>query len=110
MNENVMELKEQKIWLCWNFREKGGKKTKVPIAASGEKTGTDKAHSSTWVTFDEAQRAAREKNYSGVGFVIPEGYFFLDIDHRDMDNPYIKTMLERFGSYAEKSVSGEGLP
>ena len=109
MNDNSMELKEQKIWLCWNFREKGGKKTKVPIAASGEKTGTDKAHSSTWVTFDEAQRAAREKNYSGVGFVIPEGYFFLDIDHRDMDNPYIKTMLERFGSYAEKSVSGEGL-
>lgn len=109
MNDNFMELKEQKIWLCWNFREKGGKKTKVPIAASGEKTGTDKAHSSTWVTFDEAQRAAREKNYSGVGFVIPEGYFFLDIDHRDMDNPYIKTMLERFGSYAEKSVSGEGL-
>ena len=109
MNENVMELKEQKIWLCWNFREKGGKRTKVPIAASGEKTGTDKAHSSTWVTFDEAQRAAREKNYSGVGFIIPEGYFFLDIDHRELDDPYIKTMLERFGSYAEKSVSGEGL-
>ena len=105
-----MELKEQKIWLCWNFREKGGKRTKVPIAASGEKTGTDEAHSSTWVTFDEAKRAAAEKNYSGVGFVIPEGYFFLDIDHRDMDDPYIKTMLERFGSYAEKSVSGEGLP
>ena len=109
MNDNFMELKERRVWLCWNFREKDGKKTKVPIAASGEKTGTDKAHSSTWVTFDEAQRAAREKNYSGVGFVIPEGYFFLDIDHRDMDDPYIKTMLERFGSYAEKSVSGEGL-
>lgn len=109
MNENVMELKEQKIWLCWNFREKGGKRTKVPIAASGEKTGTDEAHSSTWVTFDEAKRAAAEKNYSGVGFIIPEGYFFLDIDHRELDDPYIKTMLERFGSYAEKSVSGEGL-
>ena len=109
MNDNFMELKEQKIWLCWNFREKGGKKTKVPIAASGEKTGTDEAHRSTWVSFDEAKRAAAEKNYSGVGFVIPEGYFFLDIDHRDMDDPYIKTMLERFGSYAEKSVSGEGL-
>lgn len=109
MSDNFMELKEQKIWLCWNFREKGGKKTKVPIAASGEKTGTDEAHSATWVTYDEAKRAAAENNYSGVGFVIPEGYFFLDIDHRDMDDPYIKMMLERFGSYAEKSVSGEGL-
>lgn len=109
MNDNFMELKEQKIWLCWNFREKDGKRTKVPIAASGEKTGTDEAHSSTWVTFDEAKRAAAEKNYSGVGFVIPKGYFFLDIDHRDMDDPYIKMMLVRFGSYAEKSVSREGL-
>ena len=109
MNDHFTELKEQRIWLCWNFREKGGKKTKVPIAASGEKTGTDKAHCATWVTFDEAQRAAREKNYSGVGFVIPKGYFFLDIDHREMVDPYIKMMLERFGSYAEKSVSGEGL-
>ena len=109
MNDHFTELKEQRIWLCWNFREKGGKKTKVPVAASGEKTGTDKAHCATWVTFDEAKAAAAEKNYSGVGFVIPKGYFFLDIDHREMDDPYIKMMLERFGSYAEKSVSGEGL-
>ncbi|MBQ1452335.1 MAG: hypothetical protein IIZ23_00040, partial [Ruminococcus sp.] len=109
MNDNFTELKEQKIWLCWNFREKGGKKTKVPIAASGEKTGTDKAHRHTWVTFDEAKKAANDRKYSGVGFVIPKGWFFLDIDHRDMTDPYIQTMLERFGSYAEKSVSGEGL-
>ena len=109
MNDNFMDLKEQRIWLCWNFREKDGRKTKVPIAASGEKTGTDEAHSGTWVTFGEAKKAAEKRRYSGVGFVIPKGYFFLDIDHREWDDPYIKMMLERFGSYAEKSVSGEGL-
>ena len=32
MNDHFTELKEQRIWLCWNFREKGGKKTKVPIS------------------------------------------------------------------------------
>lgn len=103
------ELKQMKVWICWNYMEKDGKRTKVPISASGNKTGTDEPHRDTWVTFDEAKAAAAEKNYSGVGFVIPEGYFFLDIDHKPLDDPYVVKMLERFGSYAEKSVSGEGI-
>ena len=103
------ELKQMKVWICWNFRDKDGRSTKVPIAASGEKTGTDEPHRDTWVTFDEAKAAAEEKHYSGVGFVIPEGWFFLDIDHKPLDDPYVVKMLERFGSYAEKSVSGEGI-
>lgn len=98
-----------KIWLCWNFAEKDGRKTKVPVAANGEKTGTNEAYRHTWVTFAEAKQAAQNRRYSGVGFVIPEGYFFLDIDHRELNDTYVKTMLERFGSYAEKSVSGEGI-
>ena len=75
-NKNVNyldELKQMKVWICWNFREKDGKRTKVPIAASGEKTGTDEGHRHTWVTFDEAKVTSAEKHYSGVGFVIPEG-------------------------------------
>ena len=107
------ELKSQPVWICWNFRtrasEKDGKCTKVPCAASGNKTGTNDEYRDTWVTFDEAKAAAAEKHYSGVGFVIPEGYFFLDIDHKPLDDPYVVKMLERFGSYAEKSVSGEGI-
>ena len=112
VNESINyldELKSMKVWICWNFVDKDGRRTKVPIAASGEKTGTDEPHRRTWVTFDEAKAAASEKQYSGVGFVIPEGWFFLDIDHRPLDDPYVVKMLERFGSYAEKSVSGEGI-
>ena len=109
MTDKLAELKEQKIWLCWNFREKDGRKTKVPIAANGDKTGTDEAHRHTWVTFDEAKKAAQKRRYSGVGFVIPEGWFFLDIDHRPLDDPFVQKILERFNSYTERSVSGEGL-
>lgn len=108
-NGGLDELKSQPVWICWNFREKDGRKTKVPCAASGDKTGTNDEYRDTWVTFDEAKAAAAEKHYSGVGFVIPEGYFFLDIDHKPLDDPYVVKMLERFGSYAEKSVSGEGI-
>lgn len=112
-NGGLDELKSQPVWICWNFRtrasEKDGKRTKVPYAASGDKTGTNDEYRDTWVTFDEAKAASAEKHYSGVGFVIPEGYFFLDIDHKPLDDPYVVKMLERFGSYAEKSVSGEGV-
>ena len=107
----MQELKKMKIWLCWNLRKsRDGKWTKVPIAASGAATGTDEAHRHTWVTYEEAVRAAREKHYSGIGFVIPVGYFMLDIDHRSLDDPFVRKLLKRFGNtYAEKSVSGHGV-
>ncbi len=104
----MQELMEQKIWICWNFAEVKGRRTKKPISAYGTPTGTDAAHAHTWVTYEEA-KAAAEKNYDGVGFVIPEGYFFLDIDHMALTDPFVQLMLERYHSYAEKSVSGEGL-
>ena len=36
-NGGLEELKSQPVWICWNFREKDGRKTKVPCAASGDK-------------------------------------------------------------------------
>ncbi|MCD8328268.1 MAG: phage/plasmid primase, P4 family [Ruminococcus sp.] len=105
----MQELMEQKIWICWNFAEVKGRRTKKPISAYGTPTGTDAAHAHTWVTYEEAKAAAARNGYDGVGFVIPEGYFFLDIDHMALTDPFVQLMLERYHSYAEKSVSGEGL-
>ena len=107
----MQELKNQKIWLCWIRRKtRDGKWTKVPISASGGETGTDEAHRDTWVTYEEAIKAARENRYSGVGFVIPEGYFFLDMDHVDLDDPIVRKFMERFkDTYSEVSVSGQGV-
>ncbi len=106
----MQELKNMKIWLCWNLKKTwDGKWTKVPIAASGEATGTDEAHRDTWVMYEEAVRAAKQRNYSGVGFVIPAGYFMLDIDHKELNDPLVQKYLNRFSNtYAEKSVSGHG--
>lgn len=102
------ELKDKKIWVCWNWGTRKGKKTKVPISAYGTETGTDEPHAHTWVTYDEAVKAAKENGYSGVGFVLPEGYFFLDIDGKELDDPYVQFLLKWFDSYAERSVSGTG--
>ena len=109
-NDYMQELKTQKIWVLWSMRQnRDGRPTKVPHAAGGGATGTDGAHSGTWVTYEEAARAAKSAKASGVGFVIPEGYFFLDIDHRDPDDSLVQELLARFGSYAEYSVSGNGI-
>ena len=106
---HMNELMQQKIWCCWNFETRNGKRTKVPISAYGTPTGTNAPYASTWVTYEEAAKAAKEHGYDGVGFKIPEGYFFLDIDHKDLSDPYVQLLLERFDSYAEYSVSGGGV-
>ena len=63
----------------------------------------------TWVRYDEAVKAAEKYLYSGVGFVIPEGWFFLDIDHKELSDTLVQEILSRFDTYAEYSQSGAGL-
>lgn len=100
------ELKKQRIWICWNTRNN----TKVPIAADGRPTSSDtEKHGDTYVTYQEAIKAKQKRKYTGVGFVLPKGYFFLDIDHRDSDDELTKRLLDRFGCYAERSQSGNGI-
>lgn len=85
----MQELMKQKIWICWNFAEVKGHRTKKPISAYGTPTGTDAAHAHTWVTYEEARTAAEKNGHDGVGFVIPERYFFLDIDHMALTDPFV---------------------
>ena len=105
----MQELKAQKIWVCWRYTMVKGNRTKKPFSAYGTATGTDAPHRHSWVTYDEALTASKEKHFDGIGFIIPKGYVFLDIDHRGLDNPLVQTMLRRFDTYAEHSVSGGGI-
>lgn len=111
MQENPMqELMEMKIWFLWiRKKDKNGRMTKKPIAANGGATGTDSAHQHTWVTYKEAVTAQAELGAAGVGFKIPDGYFFLDIDHKEQTDPYVQMLLNRFDSYTELSQSGNGI-
>ena len=105
----MRELKALSIWFPWRKEIDGDHIKKLPFAAGGGATGTNDKYRHTWVTYEEAVAAAEKVGAAGVGFVIPEGYFFLDIDHADEDDPRVQTMLSRFDSYAEYSVSGNGL-
>ncbi len=105
----IDELKAQRIWVCFIIRKKDGGFDKKPISAYGTETGSDADHAHTWVTYDEAVRAMKEKGYDGIGFALPEGFFFIDIDHRELTDPFLVMLLERFASYTEYSYSGDGV-
>lgn len=109
MADAMLELMEMSIWLLWRWEVVYGNKTKKPFAASGGSSGPNAKYRSTRVTYEEAVKAVKERNAPGIGFVIPEGYFFLDIDHEDLTDPLARTLLDRFCSYTERSVSGTGL-
>lgn len=111
MTDPMQELKEQAIWFLYRLIPKAdGRLDKVPFSAKGGVTGTSDKYSGTWVTFAEAEleRAKHGKDV-GLGFKIPAGYFFLDIDGKDLNSLYVKQRLDRFASYAERSVSGKGI-
>lgn len=106
----VDELKDKKLWFLWSAKPgRNGKVTKVPFAANGGATGTDDAHKGTWVPFDDAESARNQFQASGLGLKIPKGFFLLDIDHKDISDPFAQLMLSRFSSYAEVSPSGKGI-
>lgn len=108
----IEELKKMKIWFLWNNVLTAGnskKMTKVPISSTGGKTGTDDSYKNTWSTYDETVLAKERLGASGIGFKVPKGFYFLDVDQRDLDDSFVKRLLKRYGSYAEISPSGKGI-
>lgn len=105
----MKELMRKPQWILWKRENKGGKPTKVPYDATGKKTGTSWKYRRAWVLYEQAQKAAGETGADGIGFVLPKGYFLLDVDHRTQDDPLVRELLTRFPSYAEVSVSGGGI-
>ncbi|NLZ31228.1 MAG: hypothetical protein GX885_10910 [Methanomicrobiales archaeon] len=102
-------MREAKRWVTWQYEIRDGKKTKVPhTPGKGQAKSTDRE---TWVTFEEACQAA--EFYSGIGFVLGDGWLGLDADHvRNPETgewlPGILDEIKSVQSYAEISPSGSG--
>ena len=103
----MVNLQSLPIWLMWRYEEVKGKKTKVPYCARNNmKIGTDEKYRPQWVSFDEASDSYRAFSCNGVGFVIPEGYAVIDLDHASED--FIREIERLVDSYTEISPSGDG--
>ena len=110
MTKDVLqELKEMKIWVLYGKDSKDGIINKCPCSAKGKVTGSDEKYQNTWVTYDEAVASVKKNNCLGVGFMIPKGYFFLDIDHHELDSPLVQDIMDMYNSYTEYSVTGTGI-
>lgn len=105
----LSELKELKIWMLWKSRESKGRISKVPFSAKGKPCGTSDKYRNDWVTYFEASQAAKEQHMDGIGFKIPNEMFFLDIDHRQLNDPVVQDLISLFDSYTEYSISGSGI-
>lgn len=65
----LAELKANKRWFLWNYSPgKSGKVTKVPMSATGGKTGTSEDYRSTWVDYNEALLAKDKYKVSGIRY------------------------------------------
>lgn len=107
-------LRERPQWVLWKYTERGGKRTKMPIAALTGKAASS-TDASTWVPFDDAVAATRRfASIAGVGFVFtPDDPFCgIDLDECIADDrvvPEAQSIIDTLNSYTEVSPSGNGV-
>lgn len=103
------EMKGTRRWVLWKKAERDGRTTKIPVDAQTG-MGAKSNDPNTWVTFKEAQEAfGRMSGMSGLGFMLGNGFFGVDIDHAKGNPELIAEFVEALPSYSEVSQSGEGL-
>lgn len=111
--EKLEELKSVMQWVGFRKVPRGDKITKIPInPATGGNAQPN--NPDTWGTYDDAARAVERYNLDGVGFMLCNGYFGIDLDHViDPDartiKAYAQDIIETVDSYTEISPSGTGV-
>lgn len=114
---NVPEsLRQRPQWVAWQYVERDGEPTKVPISATkgGMASATDLT---TWSTFDQAVAAVRMcDDLAGVGFVFSADDPFCGVDLDDCRDPetgtiapWAQAIIDDLASYSEVSPSGTGV-
>jgi len=106
------DLRRLRRWVLWRYEERDGKPTKVPYCPDGRKAFVNDP--STWSSFPTCLDAARRDGYSGVGFVLGDGFVGIDLDacvdpHTGEIESWAQQIVERLATYSELSPSGRGV-
>lgn len=114
------QLKKMKRWVGYKVEGlENGKTTKRPYnALNGSLARVN--DDLTWTTFNSALMGCVKYNFDGIGFILGNGIFGIDLDnHPDKDGNYemtddeFKVLSDEFistlKSYAEYSQSGKGV-
>ena len=101
-------------WVGWRLEVRDGKPTKVPYIATDATPRASTTDPATWTDFTTALATYQEGALDGIGFVLGDGFFGLDIDDcRDPASGAIteeaKQLIELIDTYAEVSPRAHGL-
>ncbi len=113
--ENIpQEMKELPRWVLFTLFENTYSKRleKLPWSVNGKMADITK--SETWTSFDKAVSALeKNKNFKGLGFVLGDGIFGIDLDHvidqEGVIESWAEEIIEMMDSYTELSPSGTGV-
>lgn len=108
-NCSIADLKAQRRWVLWKLETVHGKQTKVPYQPSGRKAMAN--NPATWHTYAECTALASQ--FSGVGIVLGDGLWGVDIDQccdavTGKFTPESREIVIALDSYGEYSPSGTG--
>ena len=111
----LTELKNFEQWVCWEYKYRDGKKTKIPINPHTGRYASS-TNSDTWSTFEKAQDRFETSGVDGLGFVFSndDRIAGVDLDNvRDPDTgkiePWAQDVIDALDSYTEVSPSGTGV-
>jgi putative DNA primase/helicase len=107
--ENVPpELIQYPQWVCWDYRMRHGKLTKIPLQPNGKPASS--TDSATWQSFSSCNATAHR--FSGIGIVLANGLAGIDLDHHaDREghlSDFAQRLIAQLDTYAEFSPSGTG--
>ncbi len=113
--ENIPEeMKELPRWVLYTLFDNvySHRTEKLPWSVSGKMADITKPE--TWSSFDRAMAVLQKnKNYKGLGFVLGDGIFGIDLDHvingEGEIEPWADEIISRMDTYTELSPSGTGV-
>lgn len=99
-------------WVMWRAEKAGGNLTKIPYQTNGSKA--DSTDPATWTEYGMASAtlATHPDQFSGIGFVLGNGFCGVDLDDCIVDGqilPYAQAIVDQFNTYTEISPSGTGV-
>ncbi|MBR6706234.1 MAG: hypothetical protein IKI84_06105 [Clostridia bacterium] len=108
------EMKDLPRWVLFTLFENVYSKRleKLPWSINGKMADITKPE--TWTTFDRALSVLQKnKTYRGLGFVLGDGIFGIDLDHVISEDgtmePWAEEIIRMMDSYTELSPSGTGV-
>lgn len=105
------EIKETRRWVCYNVELRDGKETKVPVnSINGQWARSNDEN--TWSIFKVAILGCLKYNCAGIGFMLGNGYFGIDLDNHENNEDFeelVKEFVNTLKSYSEYSHSGKGI-